>query len=137
MLQNECSPLTENSVPSKTGGNKEAQLISRDAVVGQWVHSHEDDHDGMQVFRPAPYPFPPARGRTAFTLQPDGSAVTGQPGPVDRGESLEGTWDFTGNVLTIRGPGRIADYAVLSADSDRLQLRPIQSDLDRERHPET
>lgn len=112
-------------------------MISRDAVVGQWAHSHEDDHDGVQVFRPARYPFPPARGRTAFTLQSDGNAVTGQPGPVDRGESVVGTWDFTGTVLTIRGQGRTTDYAVLTADPDRLQLRPIQNDLDRDRHPET
>ncbi len=34
-----------------------------------WMHSHEEDSGDVQVYRPADYDFPPARGRRGFELQ--------------------------------------------------------------------
>jgi hypothetical protein len=95
------------------------------SLVGSWSHSHEEDDEGVQVFRPVDYDFPPARGRESFTLRPDGTAVAGLPGPDDRGISTdEGTWQLQGDVLNIRVPGWTASYEVVSTAPQRLELRP-------------
>ena len=67
-------------------------VIDEAQVLGSWAHSHEEDHDDRQTFRPADQPLPPSRGRTTFTLLPDHRAVVGRPGPDDRGTNDDGTW---------------------------------------------
>ena len=93
-------------------------------LTGTWIHSHEEDHDGLQVYRPAGYPFPPARGRSALTLASDGSARSGSPGPDDRGIVADGSWHLADSLLTVRSAGRTATFDVLTADRDQLTLRP-------------
>lgn len=93
-------------------------------LAGIWIHSHEEDHDGLQVYRPAGYPFPPARGRNSLTLEPDGSARSGSPGPDDRGTTAEGSWLLAGSQLTVRSANLTATFDVLAADRDQLTLRP-------------
>lgn len=93
-------------------------------LIGSWVHSHEEDGDGVQVFRPAGYPFPPSRGRDSFTLEADGRAAIGTPGPDDRGVSAAGHWELSGSALTMQWPHRRADYDVLSVEPAKLSLRP-------------
>ncbi len=93
-------------------------------LAGSWVHSHEEDHDGIEVYRPAGYPFPPARGRTSLTLKPDGSARSGSPGPDDRGVAADGTWQLADSLLTVRSAGHTARFDVLAVDRDQLTLRP-------------
>ena len=96
------------------------------SLVGSWSHSHEEDYEGAQVFRPVDYDFPPSRGRETFTLRPDGTAVAGLPGPDDRGITTEdGTWQLQGDVLHVRCPGWAATYEVVDAGSQRLELRPV------------
>jgi hypothetical protein len=97
--------------------------ISPETLVGSWTHSHEDDHEGRQVFRPADGDFPPSRGRTTFTLLPDQLALVGTPGPDDRGTTTDGTWSLDGDVLRIALPHGDATYQVLAADADHLELR--------------
>ena len=98
------------------------------ALEGSWTHSHEEDQDDVQVWRPSDRPLPPARGRFSFTLHPDGSAVAGTPGPDDRGRtSDDGTWQLEGDVLRVRCPGWAAAYEVVAVDQDRLGLRPLPS----------
>ena len=94
-------------------------------LVGSWSHSHEEDHEGVQVFRSREYDLPPSRGRETFTLNSDGTAVTGLPGPDDRGTSTDGTWQFEGNILHVRCPGWTAAYEVVDATPQRLELRPV------------
>ncbi len=55
--------------------------ISREALLGEWVHSHEEDEPGRKVYRRSGYPFPPARGRDAVELKADDTAVVRGPGP--------------------------------------------------------
>src|SRR6476659_5830028 len=93
-------------------------------LVGSWVHSHEEDGDGVVVFRPAGYPLPPARGRDSFTLQADGTAAVGTPGPDDRGASDTGRWVISGSALTVHLPHRNSAYDVLSVEPAKLSLRP-------------
>lgn len=99
--------------------------MTGDDLLGTWIHSHEENRDGVQVFRPEEYMFPPSRGRASFALRADGSALTGQPGPDDRGVTANGTWEFDGTVLSVRSPVGTATYEVLAADKERLELRPV------------
>jgi hypothetical protein len=95
------------------------------AVLQQhWVHSHEEDTGGEQVFRPASHPFPPSRGRRALDLRADGSYRESAPGPTDRPEESGGTWKLDGDKLELRASGGQAEaLEVVSATPDRLILR--------------
>jgi hypothetical protein len=96
-----------------------------DAVVGHWVHSHEEDTDEEMVYRPASYPFPPARGRTSFELRPDGSYVERSPGPVDVPVESQGSWTLEGGRLFLGAEGGRPGQAweVTAAAADRLALK--------------
>jgi hypothetical protein len=85
-----------------------------------WVHSHEEDAGGVQVYRPAGYPFPPARGRRGFELKPDGEAVLYGPGPSDRPAATTGRWEPSGS-----GRVRLAgsELEIVSVEPDRLTAR--------------
>lgn len=96
-----------------------------DAVVGHWVHSHEEDTDTEEVYRPATYQFPPSRGRTSFELRSDGSYVERSPGPVDVPVESRGWWSLEGDRLVLGAEGDRPGHAweVTAADSDRLTVR--------------
>lgn len=104
-------------------------MIEDSQIVGSWKHSHEEDRDQQQMFRPADYPLPPARGRTVFTLLPDHRAVVGTPGPDDRGASHSGTWSLerqtAGDVLSVALPGWQESYVVVSASAGQLVVQPV------------
>jgi hypothetical protein len=94
--------------------------IDREALVGRWLHSHEEDTDDTRVFRPADFDFPPARGREGFELRDDGSGVELRPGPTDRPEQVEGSWELEGDQLKV-GDEKLD---LVSADPERLVARP-------------
>src|SRR5438067_12757887 len=91
----------------------------------RWVHSHEEDTDTDEVFRPASYAFPPSRGRSAFELHPDGSYSESAPGPTDVPEAGGGgRWELDADGLKLRmadGSSRV--LAIASASPDRLVVR--------------
>jgi hypothetical protein len=97
----------------------------REAVVGHWVHAHEEDTDDEMVFRPASHPLPPSRGRMALDLRPDGTYVESSPGPVDLPVESSAEWALEGDRLVLAGPGdRPGDaWEVAAADPDRLVVR--------------
>lgn len=93
-------------------------------LVGSWVHSHEEDHDGIRVYRPSTTELPPSRGRDSVTLREDGTAVAGLPGPADAGVTTEdGTWRLEGDVLNVDCPGWTGTYEIVAADGTVLELR--------------
>jgi hypothetical protein len=71
------------------------------SIVGDWVHAHERDHDGYQVFVDASEQLPPSRGRRRLTICSDGSYVDTQPGGDDRAAQVCGTYQFDGRVLLL------------------------------------
>jgi hypothetical protein len=99
--------------------------IDRSAVQREWVHSHEEDSGGEQVFRPASYAFPPSRGRSGLDLRSDGSYGESGPGPTDRPEETgAGTWELDGDVLKLRtADGGTRTLKIVSAQPDRLVVR--------------
>ena len=96
-----------------------------EAVVGHWVHSHEEYTDAEMVYRPASYPFPRSRGRTSFDLRPDGSYVERSPGPVDVPVESKGSWSLEGDRLLLGADGDDPGHAweVKTAEADRLTLK--------------
>jgi hypothetical protein len=95
------------------------------ALTGKWVHSHEEDTDTQQVFRPASHQFPPSRGRRGFELRPDGSLIEGGPGPTDRTTTASGSWTSDGRELVFSsGPsGSPRRYHIESVAPNKLVLR--------------
>jgi hypothetical protein len=101
--------------------------VTPDSLAKTWLHSHEEDTAGSQVFRPSDFPFPPARGRDALTLNPDGSLQRSGAGPDDRRRNLSGgSWKVQGDNLHVDfGDGSRRSYVIEEAQPDKLQLRPL------------
>ncbi len=98
--------------------------VERGAIVGRWVHAHEEDEAGAQVFRPASHPLPPARGRQGFELRQDGGLVERHPGPVDVPVESSGSWELRGDELVLRGEGGVRVLRITAAEPDRLVVEP-------------
>lgn len=93
-------------------------------LAQHWLHSHEEDRPGEQVFRPASYNFPPSRGRTGFTIESGGSYTEHTPGPTDRPEERAGgAWEVQGDKLTLHAPdGTTHVRTIISLEPDKLIL---------------
>lgn len=98
----------------------------RSELVGAWVHAHERDHDGEQIFVPASTPMPRARGRDALTLAADGGAGRTGPGADDRTIGADGRWEVDGDRLAVylRGSSTLL-YYIRSATPAELVLMPV------------
>ena len=99
------------------------------AIAKNWVHSHEEDVEGTQVFRPTGYPFPPSRGRDAMALDADGTLRRSVPGPDDRSsQSPAGSWKLEGRHLILHQQGsERKEFSIESVSPDQLLLRPLKS----------
>jgi hypothetical protein len=102
--------------------------IKKRALVGHWIHSHEEDSGGTTVFRRAGFAFPPSRGREGFELLADGTLIEHGIGPTDQGDETRGrwSWDAAAHRLTLKytSTGRSEkELEVVSVDDDRLVVR--------------
>ena len=97
--------------------------ISSEALLGEWVHSYEEDEPGRRIFRRPGYSFPPARGRDAVELKADGIAVMREPGPSDVPEGRTGKWALEHETIRIDAGGESRVMEVVSYDEDRLEVR--------------
>ena len=90
-------------------------LDKRD-LLGDWMHSHEEDTNGLTVFRPSTFAFPLSRGRKSFSLRADGTYKGTIPGPTDRPAPTSGRWALKGTTLSLSaakgGGGTTVDFAV-------------------------
>ncbi len=100
----------------------------RQRIAGHWMHSREEDDDDRIVFRPHDYAFPPARGRSGFTLTEEGAVRTASPGPDDRLLKTEGSWGIDGDQLTIDCLALSGVFRVESAQRDKLVLIRLSKD---------
>lgn len=78
------------------------------------------------VYRPRGYALPPARGRDALELRPDGTGIEYGSGPDDRGRAVVGRWEDLGSggmqVTFARGDGDCSTRPILSWAPDMLVL---------------
>jgi hypothetical protein len=101
--------------------------FDRNSLHQQWVHSHEEDTETGMVFRPASFAFPPSRGRTAFTLKPDGSLVEIGIGPTDRRLESQGIWKLEDDNSLLfyekAGTKPKRSMKIVSLDKERLVVK--------------
>ena len=99
-------------------------MISREGLVGHWVHSHEEDSGDLRVFRPRSFKFPPSRGREELELKADGSSVVYSPGPADVPQEAAGTWELEGETLRLAAGGAERSMQVVAAEPEKLVVSP-------------
>jgi hypothetical protein len=107
-------------VPAAMSEPVDARLLAR-----SWTHSHEEDFDGWQVFRPSEQGFPPSRGRSSLELVPGGALKSSGPGADDRTVRGEGRWELRDRTLVVRSGGGVQSFEVGGVEPDRLLLRPM------------
>jgi len=98
----------------------------RNGVTGRWMHSFEEDHGDVLVYRPPDHDFPRARGRDGIEFAPDGSFVEWAIGRGDAQQAVPGRWrtaDSGGavEVATDRGGEQVLE--ILQVSPDRLEVR--------------
>jgi len=57
-----------------------------------WLHAVEEDSADVEAYRPNTYAFPPSRGRTGFSMSPDGTFRLFAIAPTDGLEEHPGRW---------------------------------------------
>lgn len=94
------------------------------ALHGRWMHSFEEDHDGITVYRPADFPFPPARGRDGIEFGADGSFIDWRIGRGDANEARPGRWEPAhGDAVRVStGTGAERILHVRLTAPDRLEI---------------
>jgi len=97
------------------------------ALFRRWVHSFEEDAGGIIVYRPADYPFPPARGRAGIEFSADGGFIEWMIGPADVPRPVAGQWRGEGmgwvSVSFPMGERPSRRFEVLECSENVLKLR--------------
>jgi hypothetical protein len=110
---------------TSTSGQITTNLHS--GIFKRWIHSHEEDREGVMVFRSSDYNFPPARGRTGFELKEDGEFVAYEIGSDDRSQRVLGHWrSDQQNKLTVYFDNPLNKpytIEIVSLDHDILKIR--------------
>lgn len=126
----EPNPRSElNGNPSK----EEAETLSVDH--GKWTHSHEEDHQGLMVFRPESFSFPRSRGRLSFILEGDGLGTYLPIGADDTHGTMPVQWSIENastttpvSFLRIQRGTRTVLYArIIKANPVELVLQLLQA----------
>jgi hypothetical protein len=93
-------------------------------LFGHWVHSFEEDTEGVRAYRRRGFPFPPAFGRTGLEIHPSGQFVRHDIGPADEPVAVPGRWQ----AERIRAvfPGDAQEQLVLSILSYDAEMMRIQ-----------
>ncbi|MGB9940935.1 hypothetical protein [Methanosarcina sp.] len=71
-----------------------------DEIFRKWMHSFEEDTNGIIVYRPAEYEFPLARGRDGIEFRPAGVFIDWEIGRTDTLRGINGRWK-------LEGPGHV------------------------------
>lgn len=70
-----------------------------------WLHSHEEDKNGLRAFRTQDFSFPPSRGREGFEFHEDSTFIYYSIAPTDGTQRNKGTWTAKGNEIMVKFPG--------------------------------
>jgi hypothetical protein len=55
-----------------------------ECIFKNWIHSREEDTEGISVYRPSNFKFPPSRGRVGFEVKKSGEFIQYAIGRDDR-----------------------------------------------------
>ncbi|UOQ65410.1 hypothetical protein [Hymenobacter volaticus] len=106
---------------------KDNTSISDNLIGRTWLFSYEGSKDGVDVYRPNTYAFPPSRGRVGFRFDPDGQFTQLHIAPTDGLEAHEGTWTPLSNTLFYISfnDNKGANYKlhIISLDNDVLRVK--------------
>jgi hypothetical protein len=69
------------------------QNANPEFLYQQWIHLHEEDANGVEVYRNKEYDFPISRGRQGFEFRKDGTFIQSDIGPVDVNVNTTGKWE--------------------------------------------
>lgn len=100
--------------------------IPSQQLFRHWQHSFEEDRGDVQVYRPADYEFPPARGRDGIEFRPDGTAVRYAIGRGDAPSPQPAQWHITGpNQLQFQSQGSSRDETIeiMRVNDEVLEVR--------------
>lgn len=99
----------------------------RSCLLGHWIHSHEEDAQGVSVYRPVSYNFPPSRGRDGYEFREGGKLVYYGIAATDGTDLLSGSWTIEGpNLVRIQIDNpRYKPYVlqVVSCDNQALKVK--------------
>jgi len=95
-------------------------------IFGAWIHSHEEDTEGVQVYRARGHSFPPSRGRRGFEVHRGGEFTFLGIAPADGSRPVPGHWHNLGEgrveaVFPDR-PGQVFRFTIVSCDKDVLRI---------------
>ncbi len=96
------------------------------ALFRYWRHSHEEGQSPFLIYRPGERPFPVARWRDGFAVEPSGVFVQDAPEPADRGiVKQRGRWEAEGgNRIRASVPGHDRVINIESVDDSHLLIWP-------------
>lgn len=99
--------------------------IDNQAVVGRWMHSHEEDTDTEMVFRPATFALPLSRGRRQLELIADGTVIDSRIGPTDVPQNESGQWELLddGALVLKDARGQDTTLQIVRAEPERLVFK--------------
>ena len=91
----------------------------------KWIHSYEEDTDGVKVYRLASYDFPPSRGRTGFLLKEDKSFINYEIAPTDGIAERKGNCNIEGSKMTLSFEDSTRNYVieVISIENNVLKIK--------------
>lgn len=109
--------------------NKNGETMTKNLALLEktWLHSHEEDKNDTLVYRPNSFDFPPARGRTGFKMDADGTFHQYDIAPTDGLEEHPGRWDMPSEKqLNVTFPNKKStDFQaeIISMTPDMLKVK--------------
>ena len=82
--------------------SRTSSTINNENLIGEWVHSHEEDQSIIKVFRKLPYQFKPSRGREKIGLKQNNRLEYRPISVNDQPQTFYGTWKVNKSVLILR-----------------------------------
>lgn len=96
-------------------------------IFKHWTHSHEEDTEDVEVYRPHDFKFPPARGRTGFEIKENGEFIQYDIGPACGIEEVMGFWKAEGkNKIRVWFESQKREsytLSIVSCDEDMLRIK--------------
>jgi hypothetical protein len=92
------------------------------------LRSNEEDVGDVQVYRPAGWSLPPARGRIGFTIEPDEVLIYQGIAATDGTLELRGSWRWeppSRLTFELEGGRHVLGFELVDSDPERLRLRQL------------